>query len=324
MLAAVSGGPDSTALLHLLCHLRQTYDITIGIAHLNHLLRPEEADRDSDFVRSLARKLALPSHIESTDINALSKKERLSIETAGRLARYDFFDRIADRYGYTKIATGHTRNDNAEQVLMNLIRGTGAKGLCGIPACRNHRIIRPMIGIAKTQILNYLNRNQLRYMEDSSNSDPAFLRNRIRNQLIPALEQEYNSEVVESLTRVSRIMQMDNDYLDRESKKAFTDCRISRTADSLDLSVPRLEALHPALQNRVLRRSIQTLKSNLNRISFAHLQEVIQFSFTAPSGKSLDLPDQIRVYKKREHIKIKKENRPLRDIGKANKRKRKR
>ena len=319
ILVAVSGGPDSVALVLSLLRLKENYGITMAIAHLNHMLRQEESIRDEAFVKRLADKLDLPFFNEQKDVTAYARKHRLSIEEAGRKVRYHFFNQVAKNHGYTKIATGHNKDDNTELVLMNLLRGAGPKGLCGIPPIRDGRYIRPLIRVSKLSILDFLKNEDQAYMVDSSNTDMAYLRNKIRYKLIPYLQAEYNPKITDSLDRLSNILKQEEDFWEIETQKTYLSCLIKSETSSLVFSKPEMTNLHPALLNRVLRKALQKIKKDLKRISHAHINDIIEFCFNAPSGISLDLPGQIRVYKTRDFIVIKKEKKPLREIGKKEK-----
>jgi len=319
VLAAVSGGPDSVALVLSLLALKEKYSIKIGIAHLNHMLREKESLRDEAFVKKLADRLSLPFHGEQKDITAVAKKHRLSIEEAGREARYRFFDCVAKTHEYTKIATGHNKDDNAELVLMNLLRGAGPKGLSGIPPIRDGKYIRPLIRLSKKQILNFLKYKKQACMFDSSNKNMAYLRNNIRYNLIPHLQSKYNPEITNALNRLSSILRQEETFLDQETKKAFKNSLIKTENAFIIFSKLKLSDLHPALLNRVFRMAILKTKNDLKRISHTHIYDMIEFCFNKPSGRSLDLPGQIRIYKDKDTIMIKKEENPLRVIGKKKK-----
>ncbi|WP_457552838.1 tRNA lysidine(34) synthetase TilS [Desulfobacula sp.] len=319
VLTAVSGGSDSVCLMLSLLALKEKYKITIGIAHLNHLLRGEESFRDETFVKTLAKKFGLVFHCEKIDVKAHAKKHGLSIEEAGREVRYNFFNQIAKTHGYKKIATGHNKNDNAELVLMNLLRGSGTKGLSGIPPKRDDRFIRPLIQVPKTQILDFLTVQNQTFVSDSSNMDMTYLRNKIRHNLIPHIQSEYNPEITNTLDRLSSILRQEEDFWNTKTQKAFYGCLIKTQPHCLTFSKSLMTSLHPALLKRVLRKAIQTVKTDLKRISLAHITDIIDFSFNTSPGISLDLPGQIRVYKSKDIIMIKKETQPLREIGKKDK-----
>ena len=319
ILAAVSGGPDSVAMVRVLLPFANSRNLTLGIAHLNHDLRGGESQRDEAFVKALAQKLGLPFFCKTMDIQGLAKKEHLSIEEAGRNARYAFFVQIADTHGYTKIATGHTLDDNAEQVLMNLLRGSGPKGLCGIPPIRGNRFIRPLIQLSKAQILTFLKDKNQAFMTDSSNTDESYLRNKIRHNLIPQLEQQFNPEIKASLDRLSHILRQEEDFLTDQAIKVLKRCMAKQTKTFVALSIPELAPTHPALVNRVLRLAIGLVKQDLKAITLTHIQDIINLMDRSESGKSLDLPGQIRVYRTWENLCIQKEALPLRELGTAQK-----
>lgn len=319
VLVAVSGGPDSVALVLSLLAIKKKYALTIGIAHMNHRLRGEESLRDNTFVQTLADKLDLPFHDAQINVKAYAKTHRLSLEEAGRDVRYRFFEQVTHRHGYTKIATGHNKNDNAELVLMNLLRGAGPKGLSGIPPLRDGRYIRPLIRVSKNQILAFLKAENQSWVFDSSNTDMAYLRNKIRYALIPQLQSEYNPEIIDALDRLSHILRQEEAFWDTETDRHFNQCLIKTEASAIIFSKPRMATLHPALLNRVFRKAIAKVKKNLKRISLTHINELVKFCFHPSAGTSLDLPDQIRIYKRKETLIIKKEDRPLREIGKKEK-----
>ncbi len=320
VLAGVSGGPDSVALVRVLVYLIASMDLTLGIAHLNHGLRGEESQRDESFVQELSQKLGLPFFSKTMDIRRLAKQEHLSIEEAGRNARYAFFTQTADTQGFTKIATGHNQDDNAEQVLMNLLRGSGPNGLTGIPPVRENRFIRPLIQLPKSRILNFLKEKDQAFVLDSSNTDESYLRNKIRHNLIPLLEQTFNPEIKASLDRLSHILRQEEDFLAGQATQVLNICTIEQDRDLVALSIPNLIKHHPALVNRVLRLAIARVKKDLRRITLTHIQDILAFMDRSESGKSLDLPGQIRVYKTRGQLVLQKEALPLRELGKAQKR----
>ena len=176
VLVAVSGGADSVALVYIMLELAPKYSLRMAIAHLNHCLREQESDRDEAFVAALAKQLELPSYIGREDVFRYQKRHHLSLEDAARQVRYRFYDSIAAKYGYGKIALGHHGDDNAELVLMNLLRGSGPLGLSGIAPVRDNRIVRPLINLRRSEIMDYVAVKKLDYVTDSSNLDLKFHR----------------------------------------------------------------------------------------------------------------------------------------------------
>jgi tRNA(Ile)-lysidine synthase len=319
VLLAVSGGPDSMALVRVMMALAPGLDLRIGLAHLNHGLRGGDAGQDQAFVQQFADAHDLPCFCETRDVAALARNRKLSLEDAGRRARYDFFFRTADIHGYTSIVTGHTRDDNAEQVLLALLRGSGPAGLAGIPARRDDRIIRPLIDCSRKEIMAFLHALGQTFVTDDSNRDPMFLRNRIRHHLIPLLEKDYNPGIKQGLHRLSRILGPEDQFLDEHSRQAFDTCVEKKEATSVLLSLSGLDALHPALFPRVLRHAVRHVKNDLRRITHDHISAIRHLAVQAAPGSHLDLPDRIRVYKTRKQICVKKETLPLRQLGRIQK-----
>lgn len=319
VLAAVSGGPDSVAMVLALLDLAQKLDFTVGIAHLNHMLRDEAAQMDEVFVRRLAHRLNLTFHHTRADIKAIAGRDKTSLEDAGRNARYSFFQKLCKRYGYTRVATGHTKDDNAELVLMNLLRGSGPKGLAGIPPVRENLFIRPLIRISKEGIIDFLDSRKQVYQVDASNLDPVFLRNRIRKDLIPFIQKEFNPAVIDSLNRLSRILSVEDEFMACEALSAYDTCQIQSTKTSVVFQISQLRKCHPAIQARVIRQAIHRVKGDLKRIQMVHLKDVLKICQPGGPEKCLDLPGRIRVYKSLDTLTVRKENLPLRTLGRRKK-----
>jgi tRNA(Ile)-lysidine synthase len=318
-LIAVSGGSDSVALLLVLNFLKSEFGLSLGVAHLNHQLRADDSQKDEVFVKGLAEKFGFEFFSEQKDVKAHAKSCALSLEEAGRRLRYEFFSKVAQKQGFNKIATGHNKNDNAELVLMNLLRGSGLKGISGIPPVRNGLYIRPLIRMSKQRILNFLACENQDFRTDASNTDMNFLRNALRHRLIPELEQEYNPSIVDSLTRLSSILSQDEAFLEIETENCFNVCLIEMEESFVVLSIKALSGLHPAMQYRVMRKAIKKVKKDLRRISLVHLESIFAFCFEKGRNGSLDLPDRIRIYKQGGEVLVRKESRPLRELGKKRK-----
>lgn len=319
VLVAVSGGADSTALVVALNLVKEQYRIELGIVHLNHLLRKDESFRDEQFVDNLSNTLNLPLFSRQTDVRTHAKIHKRSIEQAGREVRYRYFQDVAADNGYTKIATGHQKCDNAELVLMNFLRGAGVKGLSGIPPKRDGLYIRPLIRTTQNEILEFLDRCDQPYMSDTSNLDTGYLRNKIRLELIPYLESGFNPQLINALDRVSHVMKQEEDFLHLRTAGACQECLIQVDKASIHLNLEKISSLHPAMQNRVIRQAVKMVKNDLYHITQTHISDVLGFILKNDTAGSLDLPGQIRVYKKSKTILFKKELLPLRTLGKLEK-----
>jgi len=212
---------------------------------------------------------------------------------------------------FDKIAVGHHQDDNAEQILLNLIRGSGPAGIGGIPPVRGH-IIRPLIQTSRSEILEYLTTQKIDYVIDQSNNDEQFARNKIRHQLMPLLKTTYNPQMPESLNRLGSILKSEEEWINEITKPLFDQAVLDSDEQKIKLSVSMLQTFHLAAQRRVIRKAILTIKSNLRRISYSHIDSIIQMINKKYSDKRLDLPGQIRIIKIADKLIIQKEEKNLR------------
>ena len=314
LLVAVSGGPDSVALLHVLCDLKASYGLEIGVAHMNHGLRGDAADHDETFVRSLSRDMALPFYSVKKDVAIYGKKKKLSLEEAGRQLRYAFLGETAERENFHRVALGHTADDNAELVLMQLFRGSGTLGLGGIPPVRDERFVRPFIHVYKQELKAFLTGRRLPYVTDQSNGDDRFTRNRIRNRLIPMLQSSFNPNITATLNRFSAIVRCEEDWIEQTILPVFQGIVIDQTDTALKLDRSKLAALHPAVKRRVMRKAIGHVHGDLKRITLAHVDMTLDLCETDTSTGSIDLPHQVRVRRHRHILEIRKFSARLRDL----------
>jgi tRNA(Ile)-lysidine synthase len=253
VLAGVSGGADSIALLHILLEMRAEYGYALKVLHLNHGLRGEESDRDEAFVKALCAQLNVECVCERADIKALAREKSLSIEEAGRLARYRFFERERKKCGSNAVtALGHTLNDSLETALLNLARGTALRGLCGIPPKRGN-IVRPLIECERAQIEEYLRENGYAHIHDSSNDSEDYARNRLRHAAIPALK-SVNASYLKVARRTLEALRQDADYLDELAAEALEKIKISQSENVAHYSKAQFSALPKPIRMRVLLR----------------------------------------------------------------------
>jgi tRNA(Ile)-lysidine synthase len=308
VLVAVSGGPDSVALAHVLLTLAVEYSLRPAIAHLNHCLRGQDSDRDAEFVIALARQLGVPVYAERKDVLAFQRNRRLTLEEAGRRSRYDFFDAVSAKYGFNKIALGHHSDDNAELVLINLLRGSGPLGLSGIAPVREGKIVRPLIHLRRSEIINYLAEKNLPYVTDASNTDPAFIRNKIRHYLIPELKTAYNPRIIETLNRLGEIIRAENQWLDDALEPVLKQCVSFRTDQKISLALPDFNQLPKAVKRRVIRKAILCVKKDLRRITLLHVDAILRLIEKGRVTGRLNLPDGVLVERKTVELTIVKRN----------------
>jgi tRNA(Ile)-lysidine synthase len=286
VLVGVSSGPDSVVLLHVLHALADRFGIGLGVAHLDHGLRPEAAEAEENLVLRMARKLDLVCHT-----NKLEKiPDQGSMEEQLRQLRYAFFTRTARLNGYNKIALGHHADDNAEAVLMRLLRGSGLRGLAGIPPVRDNLIIRPLIDIRRHEILAFAGRNGLRFMQDASNLDPRFERNRIRHQLIPLLERQYNPNLVRTLNRTAALCREEEDWLDSHLSSFLMQATARSNADVLELRRTSFDAAPKALQRRLIRAALRQWQGHLRRIGSIHIETLLFLLTSDQRERRVHLP----------------------------------
>ena len=260
VLIGVSSGPDSVCLLHVLKELQDEYNLSLHIAHLNHGFRGAEADEDAMFVQCLGDSLGIPVIAEYADIPAYARTERKSKQEAAREVRYRFFSSVADKTGADRIALGHTADDQVETFLMRLLRGSGSHGLSGIPPVRE-RIIRPLIGVFREEINEYLAMHDIRYRIDSSNLTAVYLRNKIRLELIPYLAKEYNPNIMETIIRNLNILRDEDIFLDNYVTIIYQDMVIKESADSMiQFDVKRLNTCEEPVKRRIIRQAVESVK----------------------------------------------------------------
>jgi tRNA(Ile)-lysidine synthase len=288
VLVAVSGGPDSVALLHALHSLRAVYGIRLHAAHLEHGLRGEAGVEDMQFVESLCAGMGVPATSRRTSILERAEASTLSIEAVARQARYAFLSEVAKETGAARIATGHNANDQAETVLLNLIRGSGVAGLRGIRPAIEGKIIRPLIEAKRDEVLLYLKEKGLDFRTDASNLDDAYDRNRVRKTLLPLLEAEFNPRMVDSLVRTASVFSLVAEYLDeRVAEVTEASCKFGDGRITVDLGAfapaPRVIKLF------TLYSLVRSLEGDDQVVSFDMLTALANFAERSKSGSRIDV-----------------------------------
>lgn len=307
----VSGGPDSVALLYLLNALKKELKINLYIAHLDHLLR-KDSYKDREFVEDLSKKLKIPITCGQINVKELAKIG--SLEEIARNARLGFLFKIAKDIKADKIALGHNLDDQAETVLMRILRGTGLYGLSGILPQRNiggYEIIRPLIEVKRIEIETFLKRKKIKPCIDASNLEDIYFRNKIRNKLLPLLEKEYNRNIKVVLSNMAESVGHDYDYLSRQAKCATDQLGRKINGSTLltinaersrSINLEKFLKLHPAIQKLVLRLNIARLQGNTRRITFQHIKEIEDLILNRPLQSIVDLPKGVSVVKKKKYL----------------------
>ena len=295
VVVAVSGGADSVCLMRILSDLAGECRLKLLIAHMNHAMRGAESDRDEAFVRDLGRDLGIAVETKKMDIPALLKNAKMSPEDLCREERYRFLSEVCRKHQFTKIALGHTLNDRVETVLMNFLRGSGIEGLKGFSPCRGGLYIRPLFDVTRQEVLDFLLQSRISYVTDSSNASDDYLRNRLRNTLIPLLEAQYNPQLSANLITMSDILSLENDYMKSAAETVLRQCQFASDGNELRLDIGKFRACHPALQRRVAKMLLLKLTPAEKGIGFRHIGSVMNLvNGDNPSG-TLDLPYGIQV-----------------------------
>jgi tRNA(Ile)-lysidine synthase len=288
VLVALSGGADSVALLHLILALKKEYKLKLGAAHLDHAMR-KDSSKDRQFCRTLCAQLrarhALPLrfHSKRIEVSALARRRRLSLEEAGRQARYEYFESLAAKYGYDKIATGHTLDDNVETIIFNIVRGSGMSGLAGIPFKRD-TIIRPLLEIEKRELLDYLTENKISFRHDPSNDTLAYSRNRIRNVIMPELE-KLNPRARRNIARLSNNISEELEYIRASTVSAYNLALLKADKTKIVLDLELLERYHKSLAKKVLEEAFKGLSETSIGLSSNALDGCLRVLNGSSGGK---------------------------------------
>lgn len=293
IIVAVSGGPDSMCLLHILYTLKESLKISLAAAHVNHCLRGQDADEDENYVKNFCKALNIDFYSIRVDVKSLSSERNISSEMAGRAVRYEFFERLKGEINADKIALAHNANDQAETLLMRIMRGTGSEGLIGIKPVRDKLYIRPLINNTRIEIENYCKNNRINARIDKTNLENIYSRNKVRLELIPYIKKNFNEDIISVLNRLSSTMRTDNEYLDNISKKKCEQYCEKNEEKVIIKKEAFLE--HEAILTRVLRKAIGELLGSTYNIERKHVFDIIKLQ-KHNSGVLINLPNNINVY----------------------------
>jgi tRNA(Ile)-lysidine synthase len=302
LIIGLSGGADSTALLDLLATL-PAFPVHLVAAHLNHCLRGVDSDTDEQFCRELAVHYKIPFESRRVDVKAVADKDSLNLEDAGRRARIDFFDDLSVRWQAAAVVLAHHADDQAETILMRLLRGSGMSGLAGIPWSNGRSYVRPLLDITRCEIEAYLTERNLKWREDASNRDTTFLRNRIRHELLPLLE-GYNPSVRKTLATTAGIVSEEDALLEAQTlQTAERVCLF--TGGTATCSISLLQSYPAALQRRLIRLMLSRLAGNLEHITHRHLENILRMCGATRPNLRTSLPQRLVAVKEYDRLVIK-------------------
>lgn len=304
VLVGVSGGPDSLALLHMLNRLKDELQFKLYIGHLNHMFRGEEAAADSRQVESLSRNWGIPLITRSVNVPEYIAERNLSAQVGAREVRYVFFRETAAKVGANRVALGHHADDVAETVLLNLIRGSGLSGLSGIPPVREGIYIRPFLKVRRKQIELYCRLFNIPYRTDTSNLKTIYLRNKVRLELIPILEEGYNPGLVKALNRMAEIIRDEDHYMDCVAAAALKDVIDPSEKGKIIISLKKLNCFSDAVKRRILRLAYRHLAGYLKTPTFDHIDKALELIAGKPDHGEMDFPGGILLIKRYNFLEI--------------------
>lgn len=304
LIAAISGGPDSMAMLDAVLELTRDWGVKIHVAHFNHMFRGEEAEEEATFVANTAKKMGLNCTVEALDVPLFLQETGLSPEEGARSLRYNFLERVRDKVKGDYIMTAHHANDQAETLLLHLLRGTGTEGLAAISS-REGNLIRPMLGVTKEEIIAYCQERDLEFRLDPSNNEEIYTRNKVRLNLIPHLKQ-FNPQIIHSLVKTADICRGENDFLNQITGDMMDKINIMVREKQVSVNYREIKKLHPALQRRLIRQVVDNFTGSQGYLSFDHTEEVLGLK----PGKELYLPGPIYAWKKESNLIFSKEKLP--------------
>jgi len=311
ILVGVSGGPDSICLLHVLNSIKEKLGIKISVAHINHMIR-EEADLETKYVQEFCKNLGIECFVKKIDVQEFAKTNKLGTEEAGRNIRYEFFDEISKIKKANKIATAHNSNDKAETVLLNILRGSGISGLKGIEPIRESKYIRPLIETSREDIEEYCKQNNLEPKIDKTNLESIYKRNKIRNDLIPYIQKEFNPNIIKTINRLSEVTTEENEYLEKISENFFNEINVGAsiacppieefTQNEIILDLKKFNNLELVIKRRVILYTIRKVVGTTVGIEKVNIDEIIKLCQNNIGNKYLTPTKNIRILIKNKKI----------------------
>ena len=296
VIAAVSGGPDSIAMLDILIKLKNSkdFDFEVVVAHVNHMIR-DDATADEQYVENYCKKNQVKFYVQRIDVNKYANNNKMGIEEAGRKIRYNFFDEVMKITKSNKIAIAHNKNDKVETIMMNIIRGAGLAGLKGIESKRNNKYIRPLIECERNEIENYCNENKLEPRIDKTNFENDYTRNKIRNVVLPYIKEEFNPNFIETINRLSKVAAETEEFLEVETIKIYKDIVLEEEKETIVLDLKRFNSQELLLRKRVLIYTIAKVLGNVQNIEKVNIDDLIKLCENNIGNKYLKPRKEIKI-----------------------------
>ena len=302
----VSGGPDSLFMLDILNKLKKELDIELVVAHINHKIRVE-ADEEEKFVKSFCKKIGVEFYSKRIEVEKYANNNKIGLEEAGRKVRYEFFEEVCDETGANKIAVAHNKNDKVETMIMHILRGSGISGLQGIQPQAN-KIIRPVIEIERKYIEKYCEEQNLEPRIDESNQDNTYTRNKIRNIVIPYINQEFNPNFIETMTRLSELITEENAFLNKLTETEYKKILIQRIDNQISLDLKKFNELDNIIKKRIILYTVSNLRGGSQGIEKVHIEDIVKLCKNNVGNKFLIPNKGLKVLVKNKKIFFIKED----------------
>lgn len=308
VLVAFSGGPDSACLLHILKELEEELGISLYAAHLNHQIRGIEAHEDALFSYRDSKDLGVPCFLSSVNVPKLAEDKKLTIEEAARVARYEMLFELKEKLGIQKVAIAHNLDDQAETILMRIMRGTGLNGLKGMEYKRADGIIRPLMDVKRYEIEDYCNLNNILYRVDKTNLEDSYTRNKIRIHLIPFIENNFVFNIKEILSRMANGLREDSQYIEEECKEIYEQLHQKVEDYGIKFELESFENMNPALLKRLLRYAYTELLGSGEGLESIHLEDALKIINSPKPEAKINFPKGILAEKKRYYFYVTKKS----------------
>ena len=299
----VSGGPDSISMLNILNEIKNEFQFEIYVAHINHMIR-EEAVEDEKYVQDYCNRNNIDCYIKRIDVQEIANTKKIGTEEAGRKVRYDFFEEVMQKVGANKIGIAHNKNDKIETIIMNLLRGSGLSGLKGIEPIRDNKYIRPLIECERQEIEQYCEENKLQPRIDKTNFENDYTRNKIRNIVIPYIQNEFNPNIIKTLDRLSQVATEESDFVELQTQKSYEKILVERTEKQITLKLKEFNQQEKVIKNRIILLVVKELMGSTQGIEKIHIEDIIKLCDNNVGNKFLTPNKNLKVLVKNKKIYI--------------------
>ena len=299
----VSGGPDSISMLNILNEIKNEFQFEIYVAHINHMIRAEAVE-DEKYVQDYCNRNNIECYIKRIDVQEIANTKKIGTEEAGRKVRYDFFEEVMQKVGANKIGIAHNKNDKIETIIMNLLRGSGLSGLKGIEPIRDNKYIRPLIECERQEIEQYCEESKLEPRIDKTNFENDYTRNKIRNIVIPYIQNEFNPNIIKTLDRLAQVATEESDFVELQTRKSYEKVFVERTEKQITLKLKEFNQQEKVIKNRIILLVVKELMGSTQGIEKIHIEDIIKLCDNNVGNKFLTPNKNLKVLVKNKKIYI--------------------